>query len=61
MNANEGLLRVAMVIRAVGFFGFISSIYIGFNSNLIALLFIGVIFCAVCFGLAWVIDGFAKK
>lgn len=63
MNASEGLIRIAKVIRGIG-------ILIALGCGLFAptvpnsfsfFIFMGALPLAISFAIAWVIDGFAKK
>ena len=63
MNANEGLIRIAKVIRGIGIFIAIIFVVFAFKepNNFLLILSIGLIPLVIGFAIAWVIDGFANK
>jgi hypothetical protein len=63
MNANEGLIRIAKVIRGIGIFIALIFVVFAFKepNNFLLILSIGLIPLVIGFAIAWVIDGFANK
>jgi len=63
MNASEGLIRIAKVIRGIGILIALGCVFFGLTeaNSFGFFIFLGALPLAISFAIAWVIDGFAKK
>ena len=66
MNTSEGLMRIALVVRWIGYLiaaGLALVALTQFSSNADSVLMLGIAasFAAAGWALAWIIEGFAKS
>jgi hypothetical protein len=63
MNASEGLIRIAKVIRVIGILIALGCVSFALTepNSFGFFIFFGALPLAISFAIAWVIDGFAKK
>ena len=61
MNAGEGLLRVAKVIRWFSYIMLVISIIFSIKDSAFFILLIASPIFLLCISIAWIIEGFAAK